>query len=51
VAEQFAGGETMPRWFLLFGVIFVMSGCGSTTPCNENDPVAACHVSHSRTYG
>ena len=41
----------MPKWLLLLGLMFAVGGCGSTTACDDNDPVGACRTSHSRTYG
>jgi hypothetical protein len=41
----------MPRLALLLALMLGVSGCGSVTPGNDNDPIGAYRFSHGRTYG
>jgi hypothetical protein len=40
------GSETtfgiMTKVLLFLLLVFVLAGCGSTTPCDESDPVGIC---------
>jgi hypothetical protein len=42
----------MTKLALLLTLVFMVSGCGATTPCTNEaqDPTGICATSHSKTY-
>jgi hypothetical protein len=36
----------MSKMLLLLTLIFLLTGCGATTPCNDSDPVGICANAH-----
>ena len=41
----------MFRLLVFAALIIAVAGCGSTTPCDDSDPVGPCATSHSQVHG
>jgi uncharacterized protein YceK len=40
----------MRKVIVLIALIFMLSGCGSTSPCSDADPTSACATSHGQVH-
>jgi len=41
----------MSRLLALIVFIVALAGCGTTTPCDDSDPIGPCATSHGQTHG